>query len=564
MTVLIPDRIAQLTREAIQRAQEAGELPPFEIPDVPVQPPRRAEHGDMSSSVCMQLARPARMAPMRIAEIVVQHLDRHALVGEVEIAPPGFLNFTYSPTWLAQQVEVINAAGPEWGSLDIGRGHRYQVEYGSANPTGPLHVGFGRNVVLGDAIANVLAAAGYDVEREYYINDAGTQIQLLGASMYARYLELLGHQVPFPDEGYRGEYVVEWARQVVEAEGTRYEDMPADEAQARLRDIARDQALRSIRGDCARLGVHYDSWFSEKSLYDSGLFDRILGELRERGYVTEREGAVWFTSSELDADAVLIRSPEVIPDPENRPTYLASDIAYAWNKLVERGFERAIYVWGADHHGDVPRLKAGVQAIGLDPQRVVLIIYQMVSLKRSGEDVRMSKRAGEFVTLEELLDDVGADATRFFLLMRSADSQMEFDVDLAKKQSDENPVYYVQYAHARIASVLRTAEERGWTDWSNGDVTLLDHPLELDLIRKMIQLPEIVARAADELAPHHLCYYAQDLASAFHSFYRECRVVSSLPEDEAITKARLKLVSAAQHVLANTLYAIGVSAPDRM
>jgi arginyl-tRNA synthetase len=562
--VLIPHRIAQLTREAIERAQEAGDLPPFEIPEVPVQPPRRAEHGDMSTSVCLQLARPARMAPMRIAEILVQHLDRHALVGEVEIAPPGFLNFTFSPTWLARQVEAINAAGPDWGALDIGRGHRYQVEYGSANPTGPLHVGFGRNVVLGDAIANVLATAGYKVEREYYVNDAGTQVQLLGESMYARYLELLGRESSFPEDGYHGDYVVEWAQQVIDAEGTHYLDMPVEEAQAKLRDTAVQEALRDIREDCERLGVHYDSWFSEKSLYDSGRFEQIVSNLRQGEYLTEREGAVWFTSPELDADAVLIRSPEVIPDPDKRPTYLASDMAYAWNKLVQRGFERAIYVWGADHHGDVPRVKAGVKAIGLDPERVVLILYQMVSLKRSGEDVRMSKRAGEFVRLQELLDDVGPDATRFFLLLRSADSQMEFDVDLAKKQSDENPVYYVQYAHARIASVLRTAEERGWADWSDGDVTLLDHSLELDLIRKMIQLPEVIARAANEMAPHHLCYYAQDLASAFHSFYRECRVVSSLPEDEAITKARLKLVSAAQHVLANTLHTIGVSAPERM
>jgi len=562
--VLIPDRIAQLTREAIERAQEAKDLPPFEIPEVPVQPPRRAEHGDLSTSVCLQLARPARMVPMRIAEILVQHLDRHALIGEIEVAPPGFLNFTFSPAWLAQQVEAINAAGPEWGLLDIGRGHRHQVEYGSANPTGPLHVGFGRNVVLGDAIASVLAAAGYEIEREYYVNDAGTQVQLLGESMYARYRELLGKEASFPEDGYRGDYVVEWAQQVIDAEGTHYLDMPVEEAQAKLRDIAVQEALRDIREDCERLGVHYDSWFSEKSLYDSGRFEQIASNLREGGYLAEREGAVWFTSPELDADAVLIRSPEVIPDPDKRPTYLASDLAYAWNKLVQRGFERAIYVWGADHHGDVPRVKAGVKAIGLDPERVVLIIYQMVSLKRSGEDVRMSKRAGEFVALRELLDDVGPDATRFFLLLRSADSQMEFDVDLAKKQSDENPVYYVQYAHARIASVLRTAEERGWTDWSDGDVMRLDHPLELDLIRKMIQLPEVIARAANEMAPHHLCYYAQDLASAFHSFYRECRVVSSLPEDEAITKARLKLVSAAQHVLANTLHTIGVSAPERM
>jgi arginyl-tRNA synthetase len=286
--------------------------------------------------------------------------------------------------------------------------------------------------------------------------------------------------------------------------------------------------------------------------------------LEQKGHITERDGAVWFTSPDLDADAVIIRSPQVIPDPDKRPTYLASDLAYAWNKLIDRGFERAIYIWGADHLGDVPRVKAGVQALGLDPERVCLIIYQMVSVKRSGEDVRMSKRAGEFVALRELLDDVGPDATRFFLLQRSADSQMDFDVDLAKKQSDENPVYYVQYAHARIASVLRTAEERGWTDWTDGDVRLLTHPKELELIRRMLQLPEIVTRSAADLAPHHLCYYAQDLASVFHSFYRDCRVVSSEPEDAEITKARLKLVSAAQHVLANSLRIIGVDVPERM
>jgi arginyl-tRNA synthetase len=562
--VLIPDVIAELTAEAIRRAQAAGALPAFDLPEVSVQPPRRPEFGDMSSSACMQMARQARMAPLQIAGIVVEYLPEHDMLGQVEIAPPGFLNFTFSPDWLAGQVEEIIAAGEAWGQVESGQGTRVQVEYGSANPTGPLHVGFGRNVVLGDAIARALDAAGYGVEREYYINDAGTQVALLGESMYARYMGLLGHDVPFPEEGYRGAYVTEWAQRVVDAEGTRYADMPRAEAQALLQDIGRKEALVGIRQDCARLGVHYDSWFSEKSLYDSGLFDRILQKLRADGYVTEREGAVWFTSPELEADAVLIRSPQVIADPDKRPTYLASDLAYAWNKLVDRGFERAIYVWGADHHGDVPRVKAGVRAIGLDPERVELIVYQMVSVKASGEDVRMSKRSGEFVALAELLDDVGPDATRFFLLLRSTDSQMEFDVDLARTQSDENPVYYVQYAHARIASLFRIAAERGWEDWSGGDVGLLQHPKEQDLIRKMLQLPEVVARAASELAPHHLCYYAQELASALHSFYRECRVVSSDPADREITLARLKLVQAAQHALANTLRVIGVAAPSEM
>jgi arginyl-tRNA synthetase len=474
------------------------------------------------------------------------------------------LNFTLSPDWLVKQVEVINAEGESWGWIDVGQDRPVQVEYGSANPTGPLHVGFGRNVVLGDSIANVLAAAGYDVHREYYVNDAGTQVELMGQSLYARYLQVLGHDATLPEGGYRGEYVVQWAQEIVDAEGSRYLDMPVAEAQAALRDLGIQRALEDIREDCERLRIHYDNWYSERSLYTEGLFDRVYQMLDREGRLVERDGAVWFTSPDLDADAVIIRSPEVIADPEKRPTYLASDLAYAWNKLVERGFEWAIYVWGADHHGDVPRVKAGVKTLGLDPERVELIIYQMVSVKQGGQGVRMSKRAGEFVTLRELLDEVGPDAIRFFLAQRSADSQMEFDVDLAKEQSDENPVYYVQYAHARIASVLRTAKERGWTDWSDGDVSLLIHPRELELIRKMLQLPEAVQRAAAELAPHHLCYYAPELASAFHSFYHECRIVSSAPEDVAITKARLKLVCACQHALANALDLIGVDAPERM
>jgi len=562
--MLIPEALIDLVRTAIGTAQQDGTLPQFEIPAVTVQPPSRPEFGDFGTSVCMQMARPARMAPLRIAAIVVEHLASIEMVQTAEVAPPGFINFTLSPDWLVQQVAAINAAGDQWGHVDIGGSKRVQVEYGSANPTGPLHVGFGRNVVLGDGIANVLSAAGYDVHRECYVNDSGRQVELLGQSLHARYLQLLGQEAEVPEEGYRGEYIVEWARSIVDSEGDRYLQMPVAEAQAAMREIGLVQALKYARGDFDRLGIHYDNWFSEKSLYESGLFDRVYRMLQEKGYTTERDGAVWFTSPDLDADAVIIRSAQVIEDPAKRPTYLASDLAYAWNKLVDRGFERAIYIWGADHLGDVPRVKAGVKALGLDPEKVDLIIYQMVSVKRGGEDVRMSKRAGEFVALRELLDDVGPDATRFFLLQRSADSQMDFDVDLAKKQSDENPVYYVQYAHARIASVLRMAEERGWTDWADGDLGLLTHPRELELIRRMLQLPEIVTRAAADLAPHHLCYYAQDLASVFHSFYRDCRVVSSEPEDAAITKARLKLVSAAQHVLANTLHTIGVDAPERM
>ncbi len=557
--MLVSQSLQEMVQQAIRAAQRAGELPHFEPPPVTMQPPRRAEFGDFATSVCMQMARQARMPPLKIAEAVVAHLERPDMVAQVEVAPPGFINFTLSSAWLTQQVEAINAAGEEWGQVNLGQGQRVQVEYGSANPTGPLHVGFGRNVVLGDGVSNVLAAAGYDVYREYYVNDAGTQVELLGASLYARYRQLLGQEAEVPEEGYHGEYVVEWAREIVAAEGERYLDMPPSEAMGRMRELGLQKALESIRRDCARLHIYYDNWFSERVLYESGTYERVMSILQDRGYLYEKEGAVWFKATALGGpkDEVVIRS-------NGRPGYFASDIAYHYDKFVLRGFERVVDVWGADHQGHVPRMYAMMRALGLDPQALTLLIYQMVTIIKGGANVILSKRKGNLVLLSELLDDVGPDATRFFLLQRSADSQMDFDVDLAKKQSDENPVYYVQYAHARIASVLRTAHARGWDDWSDGDVSLLTHPKERELIRKMVQLPEVVARAAGELSPHHLCYYALELASAFHAFYQECRVVSSRPQDVAITKARLKLVCAAKHTLANTLRLIGVEAPERM
>jgi arginyl-tRNA synthetase len=551
--------LADVIEQAIHNAQAAGDLPTFDLPEVVVQPPRRAEHGDLATSACLQLARPARMAPLQIAQRVAGHMPDHPMIGSVDVAPPGFLNVTYSPAWLAGQVEAMHAAGDAWGAVDLGRGKRVQVEYGSANPTGPLHVGFGRNVVLGDGIANVLEAAGYDVQREYYVNDALTQIELLGKSMFARYQELLGQEVTFPEEGYPGQYVVDWAQEVIDAEGDRYLHMPADEAEAALREIGMGKALASIRADCAQLKIDYDNWFSERSLYTGDAYESAYDILDKGGWLYQAEGALWFKATAFgeSKDEVVIRSSGL-------PGYFASDIAYHYDKFVKRQFEWVIDVWGADHQGHVQRMYALMRALGLDPEALTLLVYQMVTIIKGGETVILSKRKGNLVFLKEILDDVGPDATRFFLLQRSADSQMDFDVDLAKKQSDENPVYYVQYAHARIASVLRTAEERGWSDWGDGDTSLLQHPTELDLIRKMIQLPEVLTRAAQELAPHYLCYYAQELASAFHTFYQECRIVSSEAEDVAITKARLKLVSAAQRVLANTLRIVGVGAPERM
>ena len=562
MAELVQDQVAALIAAGLRAAQASGALPDFEMPVVVVEHPRQSGHGDYASPVCLKLAKVARMSPRDIAARVVEHMPPSPLVGQVGVAGPGYVNVALDGRWLAVQIEAILEAGEAFGDLDIGQGKRYQVEFGSANPTGPLHVGFARNVVLGDTIANVLAAAGFEIEREYYVNDAGSQVRKFGESVYARYAQALGRDEPFPEDGYQGDYVVEMGKQVAQRHGDRYLDVPREEATRALGSEGIAQVIAEAKQDLADIGVAYDTWFHERGLYESGLFEQMLEKLRGDGYITERDDAVWFTYPEEDVDAVVIRSPQVIPAPDERPTYFASDVAYMWNKLVERGFDRAIYVWGADHHGDVPRVKAAAKALGLDPERVVLILYQLVNLKRGGEDVRMSKRRGEFVMLRELLDEVGPDPIRFMLLTATADSTLEFDLDLAVEQSDKNPVYYVQYAHARIASILRHAADLGWDTEAPASVSLLTHESELALIRKMLELLEIVMLAAVQLAPHHLTFYAKDLASTFHAFYRDCRVVDAEAPD--LTRARLMLVRAAKLVLARVLGLMGMSAPERM
>ncbi|HEY68851.1 MAG TPA: arginine--tRNA ligase [Thermoflexia bacterium] len=562
MAELIRNQVAALIATGLRAAQEEGTLPEFKMPAIVIERPRRSEHGDYASPVCLQLAREAHMPPREIAARLVERLPPAPFVGKVEVAGPGYINIALDASWLAAQVETILTAGERWGNVDIGQGQRVQVEFVSANPTGPITVGSTRNAVIGDTLANVLAAAGYEVEREYYVNDAGSQVRKFGESIYARYAQALGRDEPFPEDGYHGHYVVELGQQMAQQYGDRYLNLPRKEAVRVLGTEGIARMIEEIRQELAALRVEFDTWFHERSLYESGLFDRVLQMLREKGYIVERDDAVWFTSPDLEASAVIIRSPKIIPEPDERPTYFASDIAYVWNKLVERGFDRAIYVWGADHHGDVPRVKAAAKALGLDPERVVIIIYQMVNLKRGGEDVRMSKRTGEFVTLRELLDEVGPDPIRFMLLTRTVDATIDFDLDLAVEQSEKNPVYYVQYAHARIASILRYAADLGWNLDASGDVSLLTHPSELALIRKMLELPEVVALAATQLAPHHLTFYAQDLAAVFHAFYRDCRVVAS--EEPERTQARLMLAQAAKLTLARALGLLGVTAPERM
>lgn len=555
---MLRSEIVRLVYKAIKKAQKSKDLARFDIPEIPMERPKQEEHGDFATPVCLQLARLARMAPMRIAEIIVGRLPKTDYLGKVEVAKPGYINFTLSAGWLARQVDEILLAGERYGNVDIGKGRKLQVEFVSANPTGPLHVGSGRNAAIGDALANVLAAAGYDVQREYYVNDAGTQMGLFAETLYARYAQALGHDEPLPEGGYQGAYMIEMGRRAAQEYGEKFLTMERTKALEALADIGLGYTLESIRADMDLMGVHFDRWFSERTLYDDGTFARVMTLLRERNHIVERDGAVWLTATRLgaDKDEVIIRSG-------GAPGYFASDIAYHYDKFVRRGFDRVIDVWGADHQGHVPRMYAMMQALGLDPQRLSIVIYQLVTLKRGGEVVRLSRRTGDIVTLREVLEDVGTDAVRFFLISPSAEGQMDFDLDLAKEQSSENPVYYIQYAHARISSILRLAQERGLKE-SVGDVTLLTDPSELALIRRMLVLPEVVELAAVNLAPHHLAHYAQELASQFHRFYRDCRVVSSDPADRELTMARLKLVRAAKIVLAKTLHLMGMTAPEQM
>jgi len=564
MAELIRDQLTALIRDAIHDAQKKGALPVFDTPRIEMTRPKIAAHGDYSTNAALALARTAGMAPLQVAQHIVDHLPAHDAIGTVEIARPGYINFTLSEVWLAQQAQAILNAGPEWANLDMGTGQRVQVEHGSANPTGPLHFGTARNFVVGDTLANILEAAGYEVQREYYVNDAGSQVRKFGESIYARYAQALGRDAPFPEDGYQGEYIADEAQAIIREHGDRFLRMEQAEAIRALGQIGLDAMVESARRTLARMNIRYDRWFHERSLYESGLFDRVIDQLRARELLYEQDGATWFKVSMFvgEKDAVIIRSPTVIPDPRERPTYFGSDIAYVHDNFIDRGFDRVIYVWGADHHGDVPRMQAICRAFGIAPERLTVLLYQLVTLTRGGEEVRQSKRKGEFILLDEVIDEIGSDAIRFMLLTRSIDSKITLDLELAKEQSDTNPVYYVQYAHARIASILRKASEVGVSPSARGDLQLLKHPSELALIRKMLELPVVLEQAARDLAPHHLTHYAQDLASTFSAFYRDCKVVDPAVPD--LTAARLALCRAAKATLARTLGLMGMSAPESM
>jgi len=552
---MLKHKLAELLTQAALEAQKSGKLPPVSLPEVIMEHPQNPEHGDYASSLPLKLARVTSRNPLAIAGDMAAFIAPAAEIERVVVAPPGFINFTLSAKWLAGQVNSILEAGESYGNIEIGQKKRVQIEFVSVNPTGPLHVGHGRGAILGSTLASALTAAGYQVEKEYYINDAGNQIDAFVRSLYARYQQCLGKEAEIPEDGYHGQYLIDLAREIADQQGEALLSLSETGAIEKLGQVGLKKMVDQIKTDLEMLGVTFDVWFSESSLYKNGQYDEAMSLLKQAGHISEKEGATWFVSTALgeDKDNVVIRS-------DGSPTYFATDIAYHYDKFLKRNFDTVINIWGADHMGHVSRMKAVVGALGIDPEQLRVIISQMVTLRRGGEIVRISKRSGDIITLRELIEEVGADVCRFFFLSRSADSQMDFDLELAKKQSADNPVYYVQYAHARIASILRLAQERG-IDYHDGDVSLLTTEPELTLVRRMLLLPELVETIAATLEPHHLTYYAQDLATVFHSFYKQCRVVS---KDEALTRARLKLVAAAKTVLSRTLHLMGMTAPERM
>ena len=555
---LLIDTIQQLVADALETARKENLLQLETIPEIQVERPGNSSHGDFATNLPLRLARATRINPLELAQSLSDRISTGEVIDRVEAANPGFINFYLKESWLQQQVEVVRQAGNEFGNTHSGAGRKIMVEFVSVNPTGPVHVGHTRGAVLGSTLANILAAAGYDVTREYYVNDAGNQMQLFYRSVLAAYKITLGQAAEMPDKGYEGEYIFDLAKEIAESEGTKFLDRNEEQSLTEIGDIGRNKMVDSIRDDLSGIGVEFDNWFSERTLFQGGEYDTAIELLRDNDYLSEREGAMWFNSTMLgdEKDNVVVRS-------SGEPTYFASDIAYHYNKFVQRGYDLVVDIWGADHQGHVPRMKSAVEALGIERDRLTVLISQMVTLKSEGEVLRVSKRTGNLVTLRELAEEVGTDACRFFFLARTPSTQMEFDLELAKKESAENPVYYVQYAHARNSSILSLARERN-IDWSQGDVSLLTHPAELELIRAMLQFPELVSQMAKDLEPHHLPHYATELANSFHNFYENCRVVSSNEEDVAVTAARLKLVESAQIVLHRSLDLMGMSSPERM
>ena len=555
---MIKNNLKQIVREAAQRAHAEGHLPSDDFPDVEIEEPKNETHGDFSTNLAMIMAKVQKMPPRKVAEILQPYLEEAAAwIRKTDIAGPGFINFFIAPDAWGPVLTTIHAANDRYGASAIGKGRKIQVEFVSSNPTGPLHVGHGRGAAVGDSVARILAFSGYDVQREYYINDSGRQIRTLGLSVLLRYRALFGESIDFPETCYQGDYIIEMARALKDQQGDQLLAQSEDEAVTTCARYAAGLIIEGIRQDLLDFGVSFDQWFSEQSLYDSGRVDTCIATLREKKQVYEKDGALWFKSTDFgdEKDRVVVRNNGIT-------TYFASDIAYHQEKF-ERGFDRVIDVWGADHHGYIPRMKAAVAASGVNPENFQVILVQLVNLLRAGAPVAMSTRAGEFVTLQDVVNEVGSDAARFLFLTRHYDSPLDFDLEVAKQKSNDNPVYYVQYVHARIASICRKAE----IDLPEGApldpqaLAALTDPEDVQLIKQLNRYPDTVQTSARFMEPHRVTFYLMTLAGAFHSYYNRQRV---LTDDPITTKGRLYLVTAVQKVIRNGLALLGVSAPDHM
>jgi arginyl-tRNA synthetase len=543
---------------AIKNSVKEGLINIESIPEIEIEEPKEKQHGDLAINTAMIMAKQAKMSPKKIAEIIVSKMDTsNTFIEKIEVAGPGFINFFLNDKFLEETLKLVYKRGKDYGRVNIGKGKKVQVEFVSANPTGPMHMGNARGGALGDALASLLDYAGYDVTREFYINDAGNQIEKFGYSLEARYLQLLGIPAEVPEGGYHGEDIIDRAREFLEIYGDKYKDAPSEERRKALVEYGLKKNLEKIKEDLELYGIEYDVWFSEQSLYDSGEVYKVIEELKQKGYTYEKDGALWFKMTLFGAekDDVLVRA-------NGFPTYLASDIAYHKNKFITRGFDWVINVWGADHHGHIAPMKGAMQALGIDPDRLDVVLMQLVKLIEGGQVVKMSKRTGRMVTLRDLIDEVGKDAARFFFNMRSADSPIDFDLDLAKEQSNENPVFYVQYAHARICSIIRQLEEKVKIEnIDEVDLSLLKEEEEKDLIKKLAYFPEEITIAARTLTPHRITRYVLDVASLFHSFYNSHRVKGV---EENLMKARFVLILAVKTVIKNALDILKITAPERM
>lgn len=555
--------LKQAVADAVKNAVSDGafDIDVDALPDVQLEVPREEKFGDYSTNAAMQLPKLAHKAPRVIAEAIVDHFDKNTpYVEDVTIAGPGFINFKLDPSWHYEVVKEVEAMGKDYGRTEAHKGETYNLEFVSANPTGPMHMGNARGGAIGDVLAEIASWTGYDVTREFYVNDAGNQIAKFGDSLDARFQQLMGLDAEIPEDGYQGKDITEHMKNYIALNGGEDAvrpllDKTPEERKKLFVDYALDKNLKQMHHDMDAYRVHYDVWFSEQSMYDDGEIERALNLLKDKGATYEKDGATWFKTTDYgcEKDDVLIRK-------NGLPTYFMGDIAYHLNKLQTRGFDRAVNVWGADHHGHIARLKAAIRAAGVDDSRLEIVIMQLVRLIQNGEPVRMSKRKGKAIGLTELLDMVGIDAARVFFNLRSPDSHFDFDLDLAVKESNENPVFYIQYAHARICSILRNMGDEVDLD-ADADLSLLTHPKEYELLKVLADFPGTIITAENKMDPSTMVHYAQDLASAFHTFYNECRV---RVDDVALMHARLKLILVTKQVLENVLGILGVTAPESM